>query len=109
MKNRTCLLSLFAFLASSPIAHAAASPAQQVAAIRKDCVAAASAIQQRQAERTLYERMGKRPGVRRLVIELVDLHTVNRRLNHHVRGTQKGNLVDHATDFLASRMGGSEK
>ncbi len=80
--------------------------AERVAGIQKECAEAGEAIKQRQAEKALYDRLGKRPKIKNLVTELLAAHSKNEKIGHLFVHVKKGPFVKNVTDFLVAGTGG---
>ncbi|NIM01462.1 MAG: hypothetical protein GTO30_13840 [Acidobacteria bacterium] len=91
---------------------AAAEPAaeptadDQVAAMQADCEAAAEAIAARQAESSLYDRLGGRDAIEGVVTEVVRLHHENEAIAHLFAEADDATLIASVTDYLAEVAGG---
>lgn len=100
-----CALTLTA--ASVALADAVApTDAEQVAGIQKMCADSGAAIQQRQAQKSLYERLGKRTRIKLLATKLLAAHSTNPKIGHMFKGVEKGLFIEHVTDFLVAGTGG---
>jgi len=91
-------------------AEAAAEPTveEMVAGMEADCAAAAEAITARQAESSLYERLGGHEAIHGVVTETVRLHRENETIVHVLEGVDDAHLIEQVTDFLAQAAGGDE-
>jgi hemoglobin len=83
--------------------------AEQVAGLQKMCSDNAEAIKQRQAQKSLYERLGKRPRIHELAQKILAAHTANPKIGHMFAHLNKGKFVEHVTEFLVVGTGGTAK
>ena len=60
----------------------------------------------RQAETTLFERVGGRDGIHTVVADTVQRHLVNDQIKHLMDGVDADHLVMQVTDFLVIGTGG---
>ncbi len=84
----------------------APSPDEQVAALDAMCAEAQSAMVARQAENTLFNRVGGRESIHRAVAETVRLHQINEPIKHLMEGVDPDHLTEQVTDFLVLATGG---
>lgn len=84
----------------------APSPDEQVAALDAMCAQAQSAITARQAENSLFNRVGGRDGIHKAVAETVRLHQINEPIKHLMEGVDPDHLTEQVTDFLVLATGG---
>lgn len=77
-----------------------------VTALDADCAAAEEAIQARQAESSLYDRLDGHDGIHSVVTEIIRLHRQNETIVHVMEGVDDTHLIDQVTDFLAQATGG---
>lgn len=82
------------------------SPKAQVAAIEASCAEAADAMKQRQAEKSLYLRLGGREGLKEMATRLYAAHAANKQIGHMFQDVASGPFIEHVTDFLAANSGG---
>lgn len=82
------------------------SPAEQVAAIQKTCSEADAAIRQRQAKRSLYERLGRRPKINILANKIIDAHIKNKNIGHMFAKIDKKRVKRNVAEFLIAGSGG---
>jgi len=80
--------------------------AEQVAGLQKMCSDNAEAIKQRQAQKSLYERLGKRPKINVLAKKILAAHSANPKIGHMFAHVKKANFVKNVTDFLVVGTGG---
>lgn len=96
----------------APQAEAAApAPAElsadaQVAALDESCAAAAQAIAERQAQSTLYERLGGRDAIHAVVTDVIRRHRVNPLIIPLMENVNDAHLIEQVTDFLSQASGG---
>lgn len=91
---------------AAPPQGGAASAEDQLAVMERNCASAAPGIEARQAEATLFERVGGREGLRVVVEETVRRHLVNEQIKHLLEGVDTEHLVTQVTDFLVVATGG---
>ncbi len=82
------------------------TPDEQVAALETMCAEAQEAMAARQAESTLFERVGGREGIHEMVADTVRRHQVNDAIKHTLDGVDPDRLVEQVTDFLVVATGG---
>jgi len=82
-------------------------PDEQVAELKAMCTQAAEAMVARQAEVTLYDRIGGRDGIHDMVADAVARHQVNDQISHFMEGVEVENLISQVTDFLVVGTGGA--
>lgn len=82
------------------------SAAEQLARIKAECNEAAGEIARRQAESSLYERLGGRDDIRALTDEIVRLHLENDSINHVFEGVDTERLSAQVADFMVAGYGG---
>ncbi len=90
----------------APEARRARSPDEQLAGLEKMCGDARAAMEARQAARSLYDRVGGRAGLHRVVADTVRRHGVNPRIKPMLEGVDRGLLVERVTNFLVLGTGG---
>jgi len=83
-----------------------ATPDEKVAELEQMCAEAGPAMEARQAEKTLFERVGGREGIEALIVDVVARHQVNEPIKHLMEGVDADHLVMMVTDFLAAGTGG---
>ncbi len=83
-----------------------ATPDEQVAALETMCGSARAAMEARQEERSLFDRVGGREGLHEVVADTVRRHGVNPRIKHFLAGVDPDLLVERVTDFLVLGTGG---
>ncbi len=82
------------------------TPDEQVAALDIMCAEAQSAMAARQAENSLFNRVGGRDGISKAVAETVRLHQINEPIKHLMEGVDPDHLTEQVTDFLVLATGG---
>jgi len=82
------------------------TPDEQVGAMQADCAAAAEAMAARQAESSLYERLGGREAIQGVVTEVVRLHHENETIAHLFEGVDDAALIASVTDYISEVSGG---
>jgi hemoglobin len=88
--------------------EAAAEPTvdEMIAEMDAGCAEAAEAIAARQAESTLYERLGGREAIHGAITETVRLHRENETIVHLMEGVDDADLIEKVSDFVAQASGG---
>ncbi len=112
MKNVTRIGLMVAVIASFPVPamagdEAAASARDHVAGLASMCAENAAAVADRQAAKSLYDRLGGYDKILVLTKEIVRLHQVNedfRLMMTYVDGDQ---LARHVADFISAGTGGT--
>ena len=94
--------------ASPQVPPPAPTPDEQLAGLRKMCADADTAIKARQAAKPLYDRLGKEPGIRAFVTDLLHRHKSNTVIGKYFAATDEAVFVSRVTSFLAAGTGGSE-
>jgi hemoglobin len=85
---------------------AALTPDQQVAQLDSMCAEAQNAMTARQSERPLYDRLGGRESIHKVVHDVVQRHLVNDEIVDLMEGVDTDHLVEQVTDFLSAATGG---
>ena len=80
--------------------------AEQVAGLQKMCTDSKAAISQRQAEKPLYDRLGKRAKIQVLAGKLLAAHSKNEKISHMFKNVKKASFIKNVTDFLVLGTGG---
>ncbi len=121
LKGWLCVLVAFAVVACSgetveeaepaaepAEAEAAAEPTpdEAVAAMQADCAAAAEAIAARQAESSLYDRLGGREAIEGVVTEIIRLHHENEAIAHMFEDVDDAALIASVSDYISEISGG---
>lgn len=96
--------------AAAPAAEAPAAaeqtPDEIIAGLDAMCDEAAPAIAARQAEASLYDRVGGREGIEAMFSRVMALHDDNEVIAHMFEGVDTASVVEHATDFMVIGAGG---
>jgi hemoglobin len=79
---------------------------EQVAGLEQMCAEAQLAMEARQAEATLFERVGGREGLQVVVADTVRRHLENEQIKHMLVGVDTDRLETLVTDFLVIGSGG---
>lgn len=79
---------------------------EQLAELKAMCDDAAGEIEQRQAESSLYDRLGGREAIHALTDEIIRLHLENDEIKHIFEGVDTDRLSDQVTDFMVAGYGG---
>jgi hemoglobin len=114
MKNGSKTMWILAALMISMCSIAAANPndapsvAEQIAGLQQMCADTAEARAQRQAEQSLYERLGGYDRIHEFIGEVVRLHNENDAIKHMFTDVDSEKLVKHVADFTASGTGGPQ-
>jgi hemoglobin len=82
------------------------TPDEHVAELDAMCAGAAEAIAARQAETSLYDRIGGRDGIHAVVADTVARHQVNETIVHTMEGVDPEHLIAQVTEFLVGATGG---
>lgn len=93
-------------VAAEPPAQPEPTPEEKVAELDAACAEAADAIAQRQAETSLYDRLGGRDAIHAVVVDVVRRHQVNEQIARLMEGVDTARLIEQVTDFLSSATGG---
>ena len=80
-------------------------PDAQPAAMAGACEEAAADIEQRQAERSLYDRIGGRDGIQAILVEMVDLHMANPEIKPLFDAVDMDRFFRNSTDFVSAGAG----
>lgn len=86
--------------ADTPPAH------ESIAQIKASCREAAEEIKRRQAESSLYERLGGRERIGEVTDEIVRLHRQNEQIRTMFRGVDTDRLTTQVADWMASQYSG---
>ena len=70
------------------------------------CAAAADAMAARQAEASLYDRLGGREAIFTVTTDVIRRHRENATIVHLMAGVDDARLISQVTDFLAQAAGG---
>jgi len=79
---------------------------EQMAGLVQMCTDAQAAIEARQAETPLYDRIGGREGIHAMVADTIQRHLVNEDIKHLMEGVDAEHLVELVTDYLVVETGG---
>jgi hemoglobin len=92
----------------APVAAPVPAPtdAEQVAGLQKMCADNGPAIQKRQTEKSLFERLGKEPKIHTLAEKILTAHSKNAKIGHFFAKVKKEVFVKNVTDFLVAGTGG---
>jgi hemoglobin len=93
-------------VAEAPAEVVEPTPDEKVAELERMCADAGPAMEARQAETTLFERVGGRDGLQAVVDDTVDRHLQNKEIKHLFEGVDIDNLKSLVTDFLVVGTGG---
>jgi len=99
----------FAFSVSALAQDKHLTDAEQVAGLQKMCSDNGAAIQQRQAQKSLYERLGKKPRIQMMAKKIFAAHSANPKIGHLFAHVNKATFVKHVTEFLVLGTGGKGK
>jgi len=101
----TCLVSgLFSLSALAETVQP--SDAEQVAGVQKMCTDASSAIQKRQAEKPLFDRLGGEQRIETLARKIIEAHQKNAKISPMFANIDKAKVIQHVTEFLVVGTGG---
>ena len=92
--------------AAEAIQETELTPDEHVAELETMCAEAAIAIEARQTEVSLYDRVGGREGIHAVVADTVARHQVNDRIVNFMVGVDPNHLISQVTDFLVIGTGG---
>lgn len=90
--------------AAASVEEVAVDPA--VLQMQSGCAAAADAMAARQAEASLYDRLGGRDAIFAVTTDVVRRHRVNEPIKHLMEGVDDAHLIAQVTDFLSRAAGG---
>ena len=88
------------------VQEAELTPDQHVAEMEAMCAGAAEAMAARQAESSLFDRVGGREGIHAVVVDTVARHQVNDTIVHTMEGVDPDHLIAQVTEFLVVATGG---
>ena len=100
------LISMCSIAAANP--NDAPTVAEQIAGLQQMCADTAEARAQRQAEQSLYERLGGYDRIHAFVREVVRLHQENDAIKHMFTYVDAQSLAKNVADFAASGTGGPQ-
>ena len=78
----------------------------QVAGIEASCIQSADAMKQRQADKSLYLRLGGTPGIKDLSTRLYAAHVANKQIGHLFEHVVREPFIERVTSFLVTHSGG---
>ena len=82
------------------------TPDEEVAELERICTEAGPEIQARQAERSLYERLGGREGIRAIVVDMLGRHQANPVVSPYFEDVDTDRFVEQGVDFISVGTGG---
>lgn len=82
------------------------SAKQQVDGLARMCAENADAMQQRQAEKSLYSRLGEREGIATFSERLLAAHKANEKIGHFFTHVPEEPTISNMTEFLIANSGG---
>jgi hemoglobin len=80
--------------------------AEQVAGLQKMCSDSSAAISKRNAQKSLFERLGKRTKIKALAGNILAAHLKNEKIKHMFTHVKKAEFITNVTDFLVTGTGG---
>jgi hemoglobin len=89
-------------------ANDAPTVAEQMAGLQKMCADTAEARAQRQAEKSLYDRLGGYEKINDFTLEVVRLHKINPDINDMFEYVDSERLAKNVADFAAAGTGGPQ-
>lgn len=101
-----CAFLVAACSLTATAADKAPTDAEQVAGIQKMCTDSGEAIKARQAQKSLYLRLGKRAKIKVWAQKLLDAHSQNKTIGNMFAHVKKDAFVRNVTDFLVAGTGG---
>ena len=78
----------------------------QVAEIEAMCIKSADAMKQRQADKSLYLRLGSRNGIKELSTRLYAAHVANKQIGHMFEHVAREPFIERVTNFFVAHSGG---
>jgi len=99
-------MALVATAVADESEKAAPTVSEQVLGLEAMCAENSEAMATRQAEKSLYERLGGKEKIHAIVTEVVRLHGVNDDIKHFLDGVDQKHLIDMVTEFLVVGTGG---
>lgn len=106
IKHILAILLISGLAACTTAEKETVSAKDQVAAAAEMCAENAHAMQQRQAKKSLYLRMGEREGIERFSATLYATHKENEKLSHIFGHVPEQPFVKNVTSFVAASSGG---
>ena len=92
--------------AAATPAPSALTPEQQVAGLEAQCAKTSEARAKRQAEKSLYERLGGEAKIHAITREVVRLHHQNKAISHFLVEGHDEELANRVAQFVISGTGG---
>ena len=109
IKHIFSLALITALAACSTADKTPLSVEEQAAGATKMCSDNASAIAQRQASKSLYSRLGERPGIEAFTTNLYAAHRANTDIGHFFEHVPEQPFIKNVTDFVVVNSGGGGK
>jgi hemoglobin len=103
------LLAILVSCASKDKKQPAPTDAEMVAGLQNMCKESSSAMKERQAKTSLYNRLGEREKISVFAEKLYDAHKNNKQIGHMFEGISKEPFVRNVTEFLVVGTGGKGK
>ena len=97
--------------APEPAEEAVVEPTadEKMAVLVGMCEAAMPEIQARQADNSLYNRLGERDGIETIMRTMVEVHMGNPEIKPLFDGVDIENFIKNSTDFVSAGAGGDEE
>ncbi len=109
LKPMLILAVTLLMVANAPVFAQDKAVAEQMAGLQSMCAQSADARAARQADTSLYERLGGYDRILDLTREIVRLHQINPDFEVMFRHVDDEQLARHVADFVAAGTGGTEK
>ena len=110
LKKTVLLVMTLAVLPAAALAGDGDAEAhEQMEGLVAMCDASATARAERQADTSLYERLGGYDRIHAMATEIVRLHTINERFRLMMKYVDSEDLATSVADFFAAGTGGTEK
>ena len=106
IKHILAILLISGLAACTSAEKETVSAKDKVVAAAEMCAENAHAMQQRQAEKSLYLRMGERAGIERFSSTLYATHKANEKLDHIFGHVPEQPFVNNVTNFVVANSGG---
>ena len=87
--------------------HPTDATAEQMAGLQAMCAESATARGERQAQKSLYDRLGGYDRILELTTDIVRRHADNETIKRTLEGVDHELLAKHVADFMAAGTGGS--
>ena len=102
------LNALLIFFSSTTMGAETAAPtdAEQVAGVQKMCTDATIAIQKRQAEKSLFDRLGGDERITVLARKIIEAHQKNPKISPMFARIDTPKVIQHVAEFLVVGTGG---